>query len=155
MRDKDTGKSKGFAFLKYEDQRSTELAVDNLGGATVLGRVMRVDHTRYKGGEDGQKDEGYVDSGLRGEEPGSGGGNVRDEEIEMLPEEVELAKLIREHDEEDPMKEYLVQEKREEVKLALERRRKVVSRKKERSYEHKYKHHHRKHDHPVRSARSS
>ncbi|KAK7204643.1 hypothetical protein BZA70DRAFT_289967 [Myxozyma melibiosi] len=48
MRDKDTGKSKGFAFLKYEDQRSTVLAVDNLDGATVLGRTIRVDHTFYK-----------------------------------------------------------------------------------------------------------
>lgn len=35
IRDQKTGKSKGFAFLKYEDQRSTILAVDNLGGATV------------------------------------------------------------------------------------------------------------------------
>ena len=42
MRDKETGKSKGFAFLKYEDQRSTDLAVDNLGGATVLGRILKV-----------------------------------------------------------------------------------------------------------------
>ena len=48
VRDKETGKSKGFCFLKYEDQRSCSLAVDNLGGATVLGRVLRVDHTRYK-----------------------------------------------------------------------------------------------------------
>src|ERR1700749_1640150 len=35
VRDKETGKSKGFAFLKYADQRSCELAVDNLGGAIV------------------------------------------------------------------------------------------------------------------------
>ena len=35
VRDKDTGKSKGFAFLCYEDQRSTILAVDNLNGAKV------------------------------------------------------------------------------------------------------------------------
>ncbi|KAK9452996.1 hypothetical protein V1511DRAFT_110149 [Dipodascopsis uninucleata] len=51
-RDKDTGKSRGFAFLKYEDQRSTVLAVDNLDGATVLGRVLRVDHTYYKNRQD-------------------------------------------------------------------------------------------------------
>ncbi|KAI9116675.1 hypothetical protein K1719_012333 [Acacia pycnantha] len=49
VRDKDTGKSKGFAFLAYEDQRSTNLAVDNLNGAQILGRVIRVDHvTKYK-----------------------------------------------------------------------------------------------------------
>lgn len=48
VRDKETGKSRGFAFLKYEDQRSTDLAVDNLGGAVILGRTLRVDHTRYR-----------------------------------------------------------------------------------------------------------
>jgi RNA-binding motif protein, X-linked 2 len=32
-RDKITGKSKGFAFLAYEDQLSTVLAVDNFNGA--------------------------------------------------------------------------------------------------------------------------
>jgi len=32
-----TGKSRGFAFLAYEDQRSTVLAVDNLNGAKVSG----------------------------------------------------------------------------------------------------------------------
>lgn len=48
-RDKETGKPKGFAFLMYEDQRSTVLAVDNLNGATVLERVLRVDHVaNYK-----------------------------------------------------------------------------------------------------------
>ncbi|KAI5299436.1 hypothetical protein KEM56_003238 [Ascosphaera pollenicola] len=48
VRDKETGKSRGFAFLQYEDQRSTDLAVDNLTGATVLGRVLRVDHHRNR-----------------------------------------------------------------------------------------------------------
>ncbi|KAI4338353.1 hypothetical protein L6164_016692 [Bauhinia variegata] len=49
VRDKGTGKSKGFAFLAYEDQRSTNLAVDNLNGAQILGRIIRVDHVnKYK-----------------------------------------------------------------------------------------------------------
>ncbi|KAG7010507.1 Zinc finger CCCH domain-containing protein 42, partial [Cucurbita argyrosperma subsp. argyrosperma] len=49
VRDKGTGKSKGFAFVAYEDQRSTILAVDNLNGAQILGRIIRVDHvTKYK-----------------------------------------------------------------------------------------------------------
>src|ERR1700753_3136208 len=48
-RDKATGKTKGFGFLMYEDQRSTILAVDNLNGAKVLDRTLRVDHVRnYK-----------------------------------------------------------------------------------------------------------
>lgn len=49
VKDKATGKSKGFAFVAYEDQRSTNLAVDNLNGAQVLGRTIRVDHcSKYK-----------------------------------------------------------------------------------------------------------
>ena len=48
-RDKNTGKRRGFAFLMYEDQRSTILAVDNLNGAQVLNRTLRVDHVKdYK-----------------------------------------------------------------------------------------------------------
>ncbi len=43
MRDKGSGKSKGFAFVKYEDQRSTVLAVDNFNGVKVCqsGRPLR------------------------------------------------------------------------------------------------------------------
>jgi RNA-binding motif X-linked protein 2 len=48
-RDKETGKPKGFGFIMYEDQRSTVLAVDNLNGANVLERTLRVDHVKnYK-----------------------------------------------------------------------------------------------------------
>ena len=44
-----TGRSRGFAFLAYEDQRSTVLAVDNMNGAEVCGRQIMVDHVRqYK-----------------------------------------------------------------------------------------------------------
>ena len=35
VRDKKTGKSKGFCFICYEDQRSTILSVDNLNGIKV------------------------------------------------------------------------------------------------------------------------
>ncbi|XP_059484659.1 RNA-binding motif protein, X-linked 2 [Neocloeon triangulifer] len=49
VRDKDTGKSRGFCFLCYEDQRSTVLAVDNLNGIKILSRTIRVDHVEeYK-----------------------------------------------------------------------------------------------------------
>ena len=48
VRDRDTGDSRGFAYLQYEDQRSTVLAVDNLNGAKVGGRALQVDHTWYE-----------------------------------------------------------------------------------------------------------
>jgi len=44
VRDRITGKSRSFAFACYEDQRSTVLAVDNLNGSDVLGKVLRVQH---------------------------------------------------------------------------------------------------------------
>ena len=60
-RDRETGKQRGFAFLAYADQRSTVLAVDNLNGARVLGRTVRVEHVadyrrrkqELDGGEEG------------------------------------------------------------------------------------------------------
>jgi RNA-binding motif X-linked protein 2 len=49
IRDKDTQKPKGFAFIKYEDYKSTVLAVDNFNGTKLLGRTLRVDHvSQYK-----------------------------------------------------------------------------------------------------------
>lgn len=48
-RDKKTGKARGFAFVAYEDQRSTVLAVDNLNGVELCGRTILCDHVKqYK-----------------------------------------------------------------------------------------------------------
>ena len=44
VRDRETGKSKGWAFIAYEDTRSCVLAVDNFNGATIMGRTIRCDH---------------------------------------------------------------------------------------------------------------
>ncbi|GAB1215132.1 hypothetical protein ATERTT37_004318 [Aspergillus terreus] len=129
VRDKETGKSRGFAFLKYEDQRSTDLAVDNLGGATVLGRMLRVDHVRYKRRDD--EEEGDNVARLMGDtdNKNAGDGDTDDERRRrkkrrtsddeprrrpLLKEEKELEELIRNHDDEDPMKEFLIEEKKEE-----------------------------------------
>ncbi|KAL4775773.1 hypothetical protein BDW60DRAFT_204337 [Aspergillus nidulans var. acristatus] len=151
VRDKETGKSRGFAFLKYEDQRSTDLAVDNLGGATVLGRVLRVDHTRYKK-RDEEEDTNNV-AKLMGETAGKEADGDTDDEgrrrkrghseennpprRRLLKEEIELEELIRNHDDEDPMKEYLIEEKKEEVARALEKeaRKERSSRRRESSRE--------------------
>ena len=68
VRSKQTGASRGFAFLAYEDQRSCVLAIDNMNGAKLLGRTLRVDHAdRYrrpreserKGGGGGQEEDEY------------------------------------------------------------------------------------------------
>ncbi|KAF2224305.1 hypothetical protein BDZ85DRAFT_169128, partial [Elsinoe ampelina] len=132
-RDKDTGKSRGFAWLKYEDQRSCDLAVDNLSGAEVLGRMLAVDHARYKRRDDEDEREGYVGQDKEGEAEEGGGKRRRggsesesDEERPLIREEVELAKLMQDHDDDDPMKAYMIEQKKEEVEKAL----KVVSREK-------------------------
>uniref|UniRef100_A0A7E4VMJ0 RRM domain-containing protein n=1 Tax=Panagrellus redivivus TaxID=6233 RepID=A0A7E4VMJ0_PANRE len=44
MRDRTTGKSRGFAYICYADQRSTILAVDNFNGINLVGRPIHVDH---------------------------------------------------------------------------------------------------------------
>ena len=44
IRDKKTGKNKGFGYICYEDQRSTVLAVDNLNGIKIGGNPILVDH---------------------------------------------------------------------------------------------------------------
>lgn len=133
VRDKETGKSRGFAFLKYEDQRSTDLAVDNLGGATVLGRLLRVDHTRYKRRDDEEEEDNVAklmgDAVITESRNGDGDRHNRkrltsdadrEERRPMLKEEKELQELIQNHDEEDPMKEFLIEEKKEEVARAVE-----------------------------------
>jgi RNA recognition motif-containing protein len=58
VRDTEDGKSKGFAFLAFENQASTVLAIDNMNGATILGRTIRVDHAdRYRRPKDGGGDD--------------------------------------------------------------------------------------------------
>lgn len=142
IRDKESGKSKGFAFLKYEDQRSTDLAVDNLGGATVLGRVLKVDHARYKrkdGEEELERGQALIQEKAVGNESESEGNK---EQRPLLKEEEELNALIHNHDDDDPMKIYLVQGKKEELAKALAKLKK--SRKPgDRKKKHRHRHHHR------------
>ena len=165
IRDKESGKSKGFAFHIYEDQRSTDLAVDNLGGASVMGRVLKVDHTRYKrkDGEEEEERERNLQGILAGkEEEESEDGSEEDEEEGwvMIKEEMELQKLIRDHDEDDPMKEFLVNEKEVEVARVLARLKDGGNEKKKGKKEHKHRHHHRhhhshRHDHKEGRRRGS
>ncbi|KAI1112068.1 hypothetical protein F5Y14DRAFT_281172 [Nemania sp. NC0429] len=156
-RDKETGKSKGFGWLKYEDQRSCDLAVDNLGGAEVAGRLLRVDHARYKARDDEDAAEfavGWADIARRekaAKGEASGAEDEEDEEGEeqetrrpMIKEEMELQKLIEEHDDDDPMKGFLIEEKKREVDEALQRDKEQKT-KKDRKHRHHHHHHHKSH----------
>jgi RNA-binding motif X-linked protein 2 len=108
-RDKETGKTKGFAFLMYEDQRSTVLAVDNLNGAKVIEKTLRVDHVRqYKQPKVKNEEGEWVDVeeqslNARPEmivDEGGDSDNSSSSEISIDPE--------------DPMYEYLVAKRKEE-----------------------------------------
>ena len=58
VRDKKTGKSQGYCFICYEDQRSTILAVDNLNAIKLGTRTIRVDHvSNYRTPKSDEKGE--------------------------------------------------------------------------------------------------
>ena len=143
-RDKETGKSRGFAWLKYEDQRSCDLAVDNLSGASVMGRLLAVDHTRYQKRKDEDEMEGYVGQDKRSDRdpkrrrtmsPESAS-ESEEEARAMIKEEIELAKLLNDHDDDDPMKAYMIEQKKEEVDLAL----KALAKSERKPEKHKHRH---------------
>ncbi|KAL7818260.1 hypothetical protein V8C26DRAFT_397068 [Trichoderma gracile] len=145
VRDKETGKSKGFGWLKYEDQRSTDLAVDNLGGTEIGGRLLRVDHARYQARDDEDQEQfkvGWEDiqrrEGKAVSEDEEGESDKEAVQRPLLPEERELALLMRDHDDDDPMKDFLIEEKKKEVEEARRR-----ADRKEKSDSHRHHRHHR------------
>lgn len=127
-RDKDTGKTRGFGFLMYEDQRSTILAVDNLNGARVLEHTLRVDHVKnYKQPKVKNEDGEWVD-------PEEQSFNAKPQLIEGKSKILFLFYLIihcitaflddaaesdssastgASIDPEDPMRDYLIEQRRE------------------------------------------
>ncbi|KAF8558717.1 hypothetical protein OG21DRAFT_1481050 [Imleria badia] len=107
-RDKATGKTKGFGFLMYEDQRSTVLAVDNLNGAKVLERTLRVDHVKnYKQSKTKGEDGEWV-------EPEEQSLNAKPEMIidEAPPSDSDASSTFS-IDPEDPMRDYLLAQRKE------------------------------------------
>mmetsp|Transcript_4238 Transcript_4238/g.5476 ORF Transcript_4238/g.5476 Transcript_4238/m.5476 type:complete len:342 (+) Transcript_4238:150-1175(+) len=69
VRDKETGKPKGFCFVKYEDQRSTILAVDNFNGIELVSRTLRVDHVdKYRLPKEVQEREDALEAEMADEE---------------------------------------------------------------------------------------
>ncbi|CAH7688986.1 hypothetical protein BY996DRAFT_4575596, partial [Phakopsora pachyrhizi] len=102
-------KSRGFCFLMYENQLSTNLAVDNLNGAVVLGRTLRVDHCKnYKQlerNQEGKMIERDADLGERL--------NARPElHVRSREKNDEEDVSDGDIDPEDPMYEYLIEKKR-------------------------------------------
>ena len=113
----------------------------------MLGRVLTVDHTRYKKRDDEDDEEFVIGKNDEGKKRNSVSSQSQDEKAPRpkLKEEKELEKLIRDYDDEDPMKDYLIQEKKEDITKALVALQKDDhgSSSKKRCHHH---HHHRHHD---------
>ncbi|KAK0284993.1 RNA-binding protein Cwf29 [Friedmanniomyces endolithicus] len=160
VRDKETGKSRGYCFLKYEDQRSCDLAVDNLSGAGVMGRLLSVDHTRYKK-KDGEvegvgdveevADETDEEGQSRSKRRRTDSLSEVEQERPMIQEESELVKLRREMDDDDPMKAYMIKEKQVEVEEALKAlamsKHKGKDNGRDREHKHRHRYHRSEHEH--------
>jgi RNA recognition motif-containing protein len=69
MTDRDTGRSRGFAFVEMENETEADQAIAALNGYTLEGRALNVNEARPK------PDRGFGGGGGGGGRPGGGGGN--------------------------------------------------------------------------------
>ena len=73
--DRDTGQSRGFAFVEMSSPAEAEQALEAMEGVEIDGRALRVSEARARSGGGGGGGGGYRDSGGPG---GGGGGGYRD-----------------------------------------------------------------------------
>ena len=85
MTDRDTGRSRGFAFVEMENEQEADQAIQALNGYTMDGRALNVNEARPKperGFGAGAGNRGFGGGGGRpgggGRRPGGGGGNRRE-----------------------------------------------------------------------------
>ena len=68
MTDRETGRSRGFAFVEMENEGEADQAITALNGYTLDGRALNVNEARPK------PDRGFGGGGGGGGRPGGGGG---------------------------------------------------------------------------------
>jgi cold-inducible RNA-binding protein len=68
MTDRDTGRSRGFAFVEMANESEADQAIAALNGYTLEGRALNVNEARPK------PDRGFGGGGGGGGRPGGGGG---------------------------------------------------------------------------------
>jgi cold-inducible RNA-binding protein len=72
--DRDTGQSRGFAFVEMSERRDAENAISQLNGAELNGRAINVNEARPKPQGGGHSDFNRGGGGGRGGSRGGGGG---------------------------------------------------------------------------------
>jgi RNA recognition motif-containing protein len=75
--DRDSGQSRGFAFVEMTERRDAENAIASLNGADLNGRAMNVNEARPKPQGGGGFGGGGAARGGRGGNGGGGGGRGR------------------------------------------------------------------------------
>lgn len=70
IEDRETGRSKGFAFVEMDNDEEAQAAVEGMNGKEIAGRVVTVDLARPRENRGG----GGGGRGGRGGRPGGGGG---------------------------------------------------------------------------------
>jgi len=82
MTDRDTGRSRGFAFVEMENETEADQAISALNGYQMDGRALNVNEARPKpergfGAAGGGGNRGFGGGGGGGGRPGGGGGGRR------------------------------------------------------------------------------
>jgi cold-inducible RNA-binding protein len=49
--DRDSGRSRGFGFVTFQDEQAAALAIEKLDGSTLDGRTIRVDRANDRGSD--------------------------------------------------------------------------------------------------------
>ncbi|KAL0090003.1 hypothetical protein J3Q64DRAFT_1627806, partial [Phycomyces blakesleeanus] len=74
MRDRDTGRSRGFGFVTYSSDSEAQAAIDALNEQELDGRRIKVNMASARGGGGGGGGGGYSGGGGGGGYSGGGGG---------------------------------------------------------------------------------
>src|SRR5690606_25220229 len=72
--DRETGRSRGFGFVSFQDEASAQNALSKMNGAVLDGRTLKVDTAQERPRGDGGGGGGWGGGGGRGGGGGFGGG---------------------------------------------------------------------------------